>query len=157
MTEQVSVTRDIQAPAEHVWAMVSDLTRMGEWSPENTGGSWLAGATGAKPGAKFRGANRIGWRRWKTLATVVDANPGRKFSFLVSSMGLKVAEWSYTFEPTPTGCRVTETWVEQRASFFKPIAHLATGVSDRSSHNKAGMEATLDRLAAAAESSAATN
>jgi hypothetical protein len=70
-------------------------------------------------------------------------------------MGLEVADWSYTFEPAATGCRVTETWIEQRASLFKPLARLVTGVADRASHNRAGMEQTLERLAAAAESSSA--
>ena len=41
MAEQVSVTTEIAAPVEQVWAMVSDLTRMGEWSPENEGATWL--------------------------------------------------------------------------------------------------------------------
>lgn len=135
--------------------MVSDVTRMGEWSPENEGGTWLGGATSAQTGAKFRGTNRRGNRKWKTVATVVDAEPGRSFSFRVATKGIKVAEWSYAFEPTATGCRVTETWIDQRAGFFKPIAQMATGVADRAAHNRSGMEQTLDRLAAAAESSSA--
>jgi uncharacterized protein YndB with AHSA1/START domain len=155
MSEQVSVSREIDAPSEKVWAMVSDVTRMGEWSPENVGGTWLGGATGPAPGAKFKATNRVGKRKWSTVATVVDADPGRRFSFRVGAMGLKVAEWSYTFEPTATGCRVTEGWIDQRAGFFKPIAQLATGVSDRAAHNRAGMEQTLERLAAAAEASTA--
>ncbi|MGZ8764336.1 MAG: SRPBCC family protein [Acidimicrobiia bacterium] len=157
MTEQVRVTREIAAPAEQVWSMVSDVTRMGEWSPENVGGTWLGSTTGPQPGAKFRGTNRIGKRKWKTVATVVDADPGRRFSFRVTTMGLEVAEWSYTFEPTATGCRVTETWIDQRTGFFKPLARLVTGVADRTSHNRAGMEQTLERLAAAAESSSAVS
>jgi uncharacterized protein YndB with AHSA1/START domain len=153
MTDQVSVTREIGAPAEQVCALVSDITRMGEWSPENVGAEWLDGATSARPGAKFRGTNQIGKRKWKTVATVVDADPGSRFSFRVSTMGLKVAEWSYVFEPTASGCRVTESWIDQRAGWFKPVAHLATGVGDRATHNRAGMEQTLERLAAVAESS----
>jgi uncharacterized protein YndB with AHSA1/START domain len=152
VTEQVSVTREVRAPAAQVWAMVSDVTRMGEWSPENEGGAWLGGATGPQPGAKFRGTNRIGKRRWKTVATVVDAEPGRRFSFRVAAAGLDVAEWAYALEPTATGCRVTESWVDRRAGFFKPVARLVTGVADRASHNRAGMEQTLERLASAAES-----
>ena len=152
MTETLSVSREIAAPAERVWAMVADVTRMGEWSPENEGATWLGGATTAQPGAKFRGTNRVGKRKWKTLATIVDAEPGRRFSFRVSTMGLKVSEWSYTFQSTPTGCTVTETWIDQRLGFFKPIAGMATGVADRATHNRAGMKQTLDRLAAAAES-----
>jgi uncharacterized protein YndB with AHSA1/START domain len=155
VADQVSVERDIGAPAEQVWAMVSDVTRMGEWSPENEGGMWLGDGTGPQPGAKFRSRNRIGKRSWKTVATVVDAEPGRRFSFRVSTMGLKIAEWGYEFEPTPAGCRASETWTDQRAGFFKPIAQLVTGVADRGTHNRAGMEQTLERLAAAAESSSA--
>jgi len=135
--------------------MVSDVTRMGEWSPENESGTWLGDASEAKPGARFRATNRVGRRKWKTLAAVVDADPGRRFSFRVTAMGLKVAEWSYVFEPVDMGCRVTETWVEQRGRIFKPIAARVTGVADRATHNRAGMEQTLDRLAAAAESSTA--
>ncbi len=152
MNEQVSVTREIGAPADHVCALVCDVTRMGEWSPENVGGVWLDGATSAQPGAKFRGTNRIGKRKWKTVATVIDADASRRFSFRVSTIGVKVAEWSYAFEPTERGCRVTESWTDQRPGWFKPIAHLATGVGDRATHNRAGMEQTLERLAAVAES-----
>jgi uncharacterized protein YndB with AHSA1/START domain len=153
MTDQVSVAREIAAPAERVWAMVSDVTRMGEWSPENEGGTWLGDATGPKPGARFRGANRHGNKKWNTVATVVDAEPGRQFSFRVAATGLKVAEWRYTFEPTATGCRVTETWIDQRGRVVKTLGKPVSGVADRAAHNRAGMEQTLERLAAVAESS----
>ena len=69
MNENVSVTREISAPADRVWEMVSDLPRMGEWSPENEGGVWLKDANGPLEGVKFRGANRLGKRSWKTVAT----------------------------------------------------------------------------------------
>ena len=152
MSDQLTVSRDIKAPPEQVWAMVADVTRMGEWSPENEGGTWLGDATGPEPGARFRGSNRNGWRRWRTKATVVEADPGRRFSFRVTSFGLKVSEWGYTFEPTTAdGCRATETWTDQRSRWFKPIAQLATGVSDRVGTNRAGMAQTLERLATEAE------
>jgi uncharacterized protein YndB with AHSA1/START domain len=151
VTKQVSVSREIGAPADTVWAMVSDVTRMGEWSPENLGGAWLDGATGPQPGARFRGTNQRGKRRWKSVATVVESEPGRRFSFRVAAGGFKVAEWGYSFEPTATGCRVTETWKDERSRFFKPISGMATGVSDRAAYNRAGMEQTLERLAAVAE------
>lgn len=146
----VSVTKDIPAPADDVWALVADLPRMGEWSPENEGGEWLGGADGPAPGAKFRGSNRNGSKTWKTVATIVDADPGRRLSFRVTAMGLKISEWAYDIEPTDTGCRVTESWTDMRPGFFKPIARLATGVDDRISHTREGMAVTLDALAAAA-------
>ena len=64
MTYPTAETREIAAPAETVWALVSDLPRMGEWSPENQGGTWLNGATGPAPGAIFTGKNKNGIRRW---------------------------------------------------------------------------------------------
>ena len=78
MTADVTVSREIATPAEQVWTMVADLTRMGEWSPENQGGTWLKGADGPAPGVKFRGVNRNGTKTWKAVATIVDAEPGRR-------------------------------------------------------------------------------
>jgi uncharacterized protein YndB with AHSA1/START domain len=151
MGESVSVSRDIDATADDLWAMVADITRMGEWSPENEGGDWIEPATGAQPGAKFRGRNRLGKKSWKTVATVLEVEPGRVFSFHVSAGPVKVADWSYRFEPVGAGCRVTETFTDRRPGWFKPIGHLATGVGDRAAHNRAGMEQTLAGLATAAE------
>ncbi len=145
------MTQDIGAPAEAVWAMVSDLPRMGEWSPENQGAKWLRGGTGAEPGAKFRGTNRNGKRKWNTLGTIVDAVPGRLLTFRITAAGLKVAEWRYVFEPTAGGCRVTETWVDQRGRIVKALGKPVSGVADRAEHNRIGMVRTLARLKEAAE------
>ena len=152
MGEQVSVTREIGAPAEHVWAMVSDVTRMGEWSPEAEGATWLRGATGPQPGAKFRGTNRNGRKTWKTLGAIIDAEPGRLLTFRITAAGLKVAEWRYAFETTAMGCTVTETWTDTRGRIAKVLGKPVSGVEDRTAHNRAGMEQTLDRLKTAAES-----
>jgi uncharacterized protein YndB with AHSA1/START domain len=154
VADEVSVSREINAPAERVWAMVSDVTRMGEWSPENQGGTWMGGATGPAPGAKFKAENRNGNKKWNTVATVLTADPGRCFSFRVAAAGLKIADWTYTFEPTATGCRVVETWTDQRGRIATTLGKPVSGVADRASHNRAGMEQTLERLAAAAESRA---
>jgi uncharacterized protein YndB with AHSA1/START domain len=154
MADQVSVTREIAAPADQVWTMVSDLPRMGEWSPENEGATWLRGASGPVAGATFRGTNRNGKKTWSTDGTVVEVEPGRLFSFRTKAAGFKVAEWRYAFETTTTGCRVTETWIDQRGRLAKILGAPVSGVSDRATHNRASMEETLDRLKEAAESSA---
>ena len=124
---------------------------MGEWSPENEGGVWLRGADGPVEGAKFRGANRHGKRSWKTVATIIDAEPERRLTFRTAVMGIPDSQWSYDIEVTDDGCRVTQSWTDQRPGWFKPLTALVTGVDDRETHNRAGMKQTLDRLAAAAE------
>jgi hypothetical protein len=153
MSADVSVSRDVGASADSVWQLVSDLPRMGEWSPENEGGAWIKGATGPAPGAAFRGSNRNGGKSWKTIAKVVDAEPGRRFSFRVTALGLPVALWEFDIAATDGGCSITESWTDLRPGFFKPIAGKATGVSNRTDHNRSSMEQTLANLATAAESS----
>ena len=41
----IEVSETVTAKADRLYELVSDLPRMGEWSPENTGGKWLGGAT----------------------------------------------------------------------------------------------------------------
>jgi uncharacterized protein YndB with AHSA1/START domain len=154
VANQVSVSKEIGAPADQVWAMVADLTRMGEWSPESDGVTWLRGATGATPGATFRGTNRNGKKKWSTTGEIVDAQPGRLLTFRVTAAGFKVAEWSYAFEVTAGGCLVTETWTDRRGRIAKAAGKPASGVADRATHNRAGMEETLERLKSAAEAAA---
>lgn len=143
---------DVDAPAEAVWALASDLPRMGELSPENTGGRWVGG-DGPAVGVKFRGKNRNGWRRWGTTSVVTVCEPGRRFAFDVSSFGLPVATWSYDVQARPSGCRVTETWTDRRGVLISKGGALATGVSDREGHTARSIETTLERLKAAAERS----
>jgi uncharacterized protein YndB with AHSA1/START domain len=151
MADSLSVSIDIAAPVEQVWGMVADLTRMHEWSPENDAVAWRKGATAAVPGATFAGTNSQGRKSWKTVGTVVEADPGRVLSFRVSAVGMKVALWTYRFEATPTGCRVTEEWDDERNGLVKALGKPVSGVADRRSHNRVGMEQTLAALKAAAE------
>lgn len=136
-----------------VWAMVSDLPRMGEWSPETTGGRWKDGATGPAVGAKFVGRNRLGVLRWSTLATVVGCEKPTEFAFDVSSGPFKVSRWAYRISPTDSGCEVTETWEDHRSGWFAKTTGLFMRVKGRSVHNRRTMTETLEALAAAAEAS----
>jgi len=148
MAHPTAASLDIAAPPEKVWALVSDLPRMGEWSPENAGGKWVKGATGPALGAVFQGNNKNGFRRWSTTVTVVGCEPSKVFEFAVTSGPLAVATWRYDFEETDDGCRVTESWVDQRNAWF---AKLARVMGDHSAgHAEQEMKATLTKLAAAA-------
>lgn len=141
------------APAGHVWPLISDLPRMGDLSPENTGGSWLGGATGPAVGARFRGANRRGWRRWSTSVQVTTCEPDRAFGFDVRSLGLPVASWAYELTPTgPGSCRVTESWTDSRGRLMQALGGLATGITDRATHTGRSIEHTLGRLKERVES-----
>lgn len=150
--DRIEVVREVRAAPEVVWELVADLPRMGEWSPENNGGTWIRGANGPVPGAKFKGRNANGSNRWSTTVKVVDAIPGERFSFVVTVGPFKIAEWSFDIEPTKRGCRVIEIWEDQRSGFMKQLGAKASGVEDRAAHNRAGMKQTLEGIAAAAES-----
>jgi polyketide cyclase/dehydrase/lipid transport protein len=148
MGEQVSVALDMAAPPETVYEMVSDVTRMGEWSPECVRCEWIG--DGRK---KFRGHNREGGHRWSTTATVVADEPGREFAFDVTTVfSQPVARWSYRFEPVDGGStRVTESWEDRRPGWLARLGGIVTGVSDRAEHNRRGMAETLTRIKAVAE------
>jgi len=153
MTERVEVHRDIAATAEAVYDLIADVTRMGQWSPETTGCVWVRGADGPAVGAKFRGRNRNGRRHWSMTCVVTDAEPGRRFAFVVLAGPLRISRWEYTIEPTPTGCRVTEVWSYGRGRTIRLTGRLTSGVADRPEHNRKGMEETLRRLGSFAERS----
>lgn len=141
---------DVDAPAERVWALVSDLPGMGAFSPGNRGGRWVRG-DGPQVGAVFVGRNGGGRRRWSTRSTVVRSEPGRAFAFDVASGGLPVARWSYELAPTATGCRLTESWQDRRGRLVTVLGRLVTGVGDRRAYTASSIEQTLHSVKARAE------
>jgi hypothetical protein len=151
MGATVQVCEDIEAAPEQVWSLISDVTRMGEWSPENEGGKWLRGARGPAIGATFRGSNRHESKRWATRCTVTESERGRTFAFKVRVGPLRVAEWRYELATTPTGCTVTESFADERGGIIKLLGRLTIGISDRETHNRTTMTTTLARLKQAAE------
>lgn len=149
MAYPTAASRDISAHPDLVWDLVADLPRMGEWSRENTGGAWVKGATGPALGAVFKGSNKNGVRRWSTTCTVIACERGKVFEFAVTSGPLGVANWRYEFEPTESGCRVTESWRDNRKPWFAVVAR---AMGDHSAaHAEQEMTATLANLATAAE------
>src|SRR5688572_13574019 len=106
-----SASVHIDASPADVWGLVSDVTRMGEWSPETRWAEWLDGAIGPAPGVRFRGHNRRGFfQRWSTTPTVRVCDPGREFTF---ALGIKTHDfvvWRYRFEPSGEGTDVTESF-----------------------------------------------
>ncbi len=151
MTPDVQVSRTIAASPAEVYAALTDITRMGEWSPETIRAEWKDGATEAAVGATFTGHNRNGDKEWTTEAEVVELVPNERFFFDCSVRGYVFSKWGYSIEPADGGCVVTEYAQDLRPESALERSAQISGVTDRLGHNRAGMEATLARLAAALE------
>lgn len=151
MSWDVVVEKEIGAPPEVVWPMIADVTRMGEWSPESGNGQWRDGASGPAVGARFKVLNRNRWHRWSVISEVVVCEPDRVFSFEPRFRGKPYCTWTYEVEARCEGSVVRECWADKRGRFLIVLGMIATGVRDRTPHNRSTMVATLDRLAAAAE------
>lgn len=151
MTPDVQVARTIAAPPEVVFAAITDISRMGEWSPETVRAEWNDGVTRATVGAVFTGHNRNGDKEWTTEATVAELVPNERFFFDCSARGFVFSKWGYTIEPADGGSLVTEYAQDLRPQSALERSAQISGVTDRLAHNRAGMIATLDRLAAALE------
>lgn len=149
-------TVQVNAPPEKVYELVSDVTRMGQWSPETVRARWLGGVTGPAVGARFRGTNRRGVAVWVTTPKVVAAEPGREFAFVVplAVVGRELTKWTYRFEPgADGGTTVTESFetVNDIPRYITFMYRSLMGVTHRESDLEANMQSTLERIKAAAE------
>ena len=99
----------IEASPERVYNLVSDITRMGEWSPETYSCAWIDGATGPQVGARFTGRNRRGLLRWSNTPEVISAELGREFAFRRVVLGNEVI-WSYRMQADGSGTRLSESY-----------------------------------------------
>ncbi len=138
----------IEAPPEAVYDLVSDMRRMGEWSPECYRCEWVRGY-GPAEGAEFKGYNRVGPARWSAGGRVTAAERGREFAFVTLHKGRREeTRWRYRFEAGGSGTDVTESyeflwapWHIRLADIFLP----------RDRQLRQGMEHTLQRIKRAAE------
>jgi len=96
----------ISGTPEDLYDMVSDVTRMGEWSPVCKACWWDEGG-GPAVGARFTGRNEVPERTWETRSEVVAAERGREFAFVLEATRTR---WGYSFAPVDGGTEVTESW-----------------------------------------------
>lgn len=145
----------VDAGLEKVYELVSDVTRMGEWSPETVRCQWIGGAGGAAVGARFKGVNKHGVVRWSTKPTVVVADRGREFGFVVPHLGRGMTNWTFRFASTGTGTNVVEsfTMLADQPWYYTLADRLLMGVKDRKADLEEGMHRTLQRIKEAAEGS----
>jgi hypothetical protein len=149
-----SVSLHMSARAEDVYALVADVTRTPELSPEILECTWLDGATGPVVGARFKARNKVPNRpAWHNKPVVTVADPGREFAFARTEPFGGTVEWSYLFQPDGEGTLVTESY-----TVTKPLGRVGwfiIGVlfarKDRRADLRAGMEQTLQRLRAVVE------
>lgn len=89
----------VEAPAEHVWALVTDIDLPARFSGEFLGARWLD-AHGPAVGARFVGRNRhAAMGEWETTSFVVRYEPLRRFEWAVSEVEMPSASWWFALEP----------------------------------------------------------
>ncbi len=137
----------LPALPQRLWAVVADVTRTPDLSPEVSACQWLDGATGPAVGARFEATNTIRGRSWKNpVVTLVE--PGRAFRFERTEPFAGTVAWRWTVAPVDGGTRVTLSYEVTR-----PITRIGWFVIERlfRGGNRRvelahGMEATLRRL-----------
>ncbi|MFJ4965334.1 SRPBCC family protein [Streptomyces sp. NPDC088729] len=148
----------VEAPPDQVYAAISDVRRMREWSPECVGVLVYRGRKGPRP--SFIGFNRNGARRWFTFCRVTVSDAPGEFAFRVSVAGLPIATWGFRLTPArsdPAGAdsestHVTQYWRDLRrggrgrAADLLGAAIAGTSPQERVRVNRSGMITTLGRL-----------
>jgi Polyketide cyclase / dehydrase and lipid transport len=149
----------IDAPPEAVYAVVSDVTRTPEYSPEVVSCQWLDGADGPRVGARFVARNSVGrGPAWSNRPVVNAAEPGREFAFARTETFAGTVEWRYLLSPEGAGTRVVESY-----DVTAPLTWLGWfiigglyGRGDRREDLRTGMARSLERLKRVVETTAPT-
>jgi hypothetical protein len=146
-SESITVARS----PEDMYELVSDVTRMGEWSPVCTACWWDEG-DGPAPGAWFTGRNQTPQRTWETRSKVVTAEPGREFAWAVRGSW---ARWGFTLAAVDGGTEVTESWEflpDGIAGFHERYGDRAEAeIASREESARTGIPATLAAIKKTAE------
>lgn len=151
--KQGTASIEIAAPHQVVYQLITDITRMGEWSPECCRCTWLGDTQTAVPGARFRGYNKLGSYRWQTTAVITSAEPGQLFTFTTvhDKTGKDETAWQYDLQATPAGTMLTESY---RFLWCPVASRLIELPIPRSRQVSRGIRQTLINIKAAAEAAA---
>jgi len=141
------VTAFIAADPDSVWDMISDVTRMGQWSPECYRAMWLTSRRGK--GALFLGLNKDRGLTWPSPAIVTESHRGRVFAFRAASGVL----WRYRLTAQNGGCLLVEERINSGEFRWVKTAYriFLGGYGRRMDVLRVGMQLTVDRIKAAAE------
>lgn len=147
----------VEASAETLYALVSDITRTGEWSPVCTSCWWDDETEAGQVGAWFTGRNQLPNRTWQTRSQVAVAKRGREFAWLV---GGSFVRWGFSLTPAETGTTLNESWeflpdgIAMFEEKYGDQAHVQ--IADRTQQALDGIPKTLDAIKRIAESSTET-
>ncbi|WP_164909129.1 SRPBCC family protein [Mycobacteroides franklinii] len=145
-TETAGMVRDeysllMDGTVDQLWDLVTDVTRMGRFSPENRSGRWLGKSA---VGAFFLGFNRIGPVVWATLCRVTALDPGRSFEFKVYLVGTR---WGYRLEPAGDGVLVTEYREWPTNALMYRLRRVVGGIgASRDNYALNGLYRSLERI-----------
>lgn len=151
------VSLHVEASPEVLYALVSDVTRTPQWSPEVISCAWRDGATGPAVGARFAARNKRRWLTWSNVPVVDTAEAGSEFAITRSEPGGGTIRWYYRLQPSATGTNVELGYQVLRSV---PIGlHLALrvlfGVRDLREDLHRNMTSSLRRLVEVAQSEVA--
>ncbi|MEV6556372.1 SRPBCC family protein [Nocardia sp. NPDC051756] len=143
MPKNLEATIDIAAPPDKVWAVVSNLKRMPEFSPQCVR---MVPLGTPKAGTWVLNLNTDGKKYWPTTARIVRFEPNQAFAFKINE---NRSIWSYTLEATETGTRLVERRdVPNGTSWFsrKSIDAALGGEAPFEEALIRGMHETLDKI-----------
>jgi uncharacterized protein YndB with AHSA1/START domain len=142
----------VAAPPERVWALLTDLRRMSQWSPELLRMLPLKPG-GLRVGQAYLGVNRRKAVVWPTRSVVAVLEPGRTLAWDTRWSG---ARWIWEISPEGDGSTrvvhrrpVPET-LTLVSRLFAPM--FLGGSDEHADELEQGMAETVARLKAAAES-----
>lgn len=150
-----SVEVSTTATPHSVWAVLTDVTRLGDWSHESHDGEWLDGADGPAVGARFRARNRSGRTRWTRTSEVTASRPDAEFGWrtLSTARYRDSTSWCVRLIPTDGGTRIVQRF---EVLHISPVVALLYATVVPSHRDRAdALRADLHRLAAVAESAPA--
>ncbi len=150
-TQLIEAQTDIAASPEQVWSIVSDLTRMGEWSPQCR--KTLVFGGDVKLGTRTVNINRQGFKVWPTQGKVVRFTPGKEIAVRIVE---NHTVWSFQITPNADGVTLTERR-ELPDGTTTPLSRflvkVALGGNEGFEKNlRRGIAETLAKIKAAAES-----
>ena len=150
---------EVQCTPTAAWNLISDVTRIGEFSPECVDAWWVPGRPAGSVGGRFEGRNRRvdaeEVYEWVRPCDVAVWQPEREFSWRVGDRydGTPSSRWSFSIGTGLWGVTLRqEFWHE--ADGLSGLRHMAEAapaeaagiVSDRIAALEDGMRVTLQRM-----------